>query len=123
VRAFLVMARAAPRPCTYPGCQTLVTDGSGRCARHPREPWVHKPDAPPRVRGRRLQRQRARLFAEHPLCAECDRHGRVRPAVIRDHIIPLAEGGTDEPTNIQGLCQTCSDAKTATEATRGRSRS
>jgi 5-methylcytosine-specific restriction protein A len=62
---------------------------------------------------------RRALFAEHPLCVVCERQGRVTVATIRDHIVPLAEGGTDAPTNIQALCQMCSDAKTAQEAKRG----
>ena len=56
---------------------------------------------------------------DHPLCAECERNGRVSVATIRDHIVPLAEGGTDDPENIQGLCQACSDAKTEREIARG----
>lgn len=55
----------------------------------------------------------------HPLCAECDRQSRVAVAVILDHIVALAEGGSDEPSNWQGLCQSCSDVKTAAEAARG----
>ena len=41
---------------------------------------------------------------------------------IRDHIVPLMEGGTDVPENIQPLCQACSDRKTQAEAQRGRGR-
>jgi 5-methylcytosine-specific restriction protein A len=47
----------------------------------------------------------------------------VQVATIRDHIVPLAEGGLDAESNIQALCQACSDAKTETEARRGMSRS
>jgi 5-methylcytosine-specific restriction endonuclease McrA len=34
--------------------------------------------------------------------------------------VPLAEGGPDAPTNVQALCQDCSDAKTEIESRRGR---
>ena len=40
-------------------------------------------------------------------------------ATIRDHIIPLAEGGPDTDENTQPLCQACSDRKTASESQRG----
>jgi len=40
-------------------------------------------------------------------------------AVIRDHIIPIGEGGTEDDSNIQPLCQSCSDAKTQRESARG----
>ena len=78
---------------------------------------------PTRIRGRQLQRLRARLFDEHPLCVLCRTRGRVVPATIRDHIVPLAEGGLDLESNVQALCQSCSDAKTAREAHRGVARS
>jgi 5-methylcytosine-specific restriction protein A len=67
---------------------------------------------------------RARLFAEEPLCRACLAMTPfiVSVAVVRDHIIPLAEGGADDETNEQPLCQACSDAKSSREATRGRQR-
>ncbi len=65
---------------------------------------------------------RATLFAAKPLCAECERHGRVTVATLRDHITPLAEGGTDADDNIQGLCGPCHEGKTLAEALRGRKR-
>jgi len=71
------------------------------------------------MRGRRLQRARAQLFDEHPLCVQCQAEGRVTVACIRDHIVPLAEGGTDDRANVQPLCQRCSDLKTQREAARG----
>lgn len=46
----------------------------------------------------------------------------VAPATQRDHVIPLAEGGLDDETNEQGLCDACHDAKSHNEAARGRRR-
>lgn len=69
-----------------------------------------------------MQRERARLFAREPLCRQCRAAGRTTLATIRDHIVPLMEGGTDVPENIQPLCQACSDRKTQAEAQRGRGR-
>lgn len=112
------MPFAAPKPCMV--CSTLVTDGSERCGAHKREVWKKYADAPKRVTGRRLQAQRAALFAREPLCRECARQGLTTLATIRDHIAPLAEGGLDVDANVQPLCQPCSDAKTATESARGR---
>jgi 5-methylcytosine-specific restriction protein A len=54
------------------------------------------------------------------MCAECERNGLVRLAVIRDHIVPLFEGGADDEANVQPLCQACSDRKTFQESLRGR---
>lgn len=65
---------------------------------------------------------RAALFARDPLCAECRRHGRVTLATQRDHVVPLAEGGKDDESNEQGLCNDCHEAKSLAEALRGRRR-
>lgn len=116
------MPQAAPKPCNHPGCGVLVRDGTGRCGKHPREAWAKKPTATKRITGRRLQAMRVSLFARNPLCVECDRLGRVTLATQRDHIKPLAEGGTDDDSNVQGLCHDCHEGKSLAEALRGRRR-
>lgn len=116
------MPVSAPRPCNQPGCGVLVHGGSLRCDAHKSVQWTKKPTATKRITGRKLQRMRADLFARAPLCAECQRHGRVSLATQRDHIKPLSEGGTDTQDNEQGLCAECHDAKSADESMRGRSR-
>ena len=46
--------------------------------------------------------------------------GRTTPATIRDHVVPLAEGGHDVDANVQALCVACHDVKTqAEQAARG----
>lgn len=62
---------------------------------------------------------RADLFKRKPLCEECQRQGRVTLATIRDHRIPLAEGGPDDETNEQPLCDECHVVKTKAESARG----
>lgn len=118
------MPSAAPRPCSHPGCGVLVRDGTGRCAKHPRKAWAKPatPQATKRTTGRRLQAMRAALFARNPLCVECQKLGLVVIATQRDHVIPLAEGGADDDTNDQGLCEPCHEAKSLAEALRGRLR-
>lgn len=107
------------RECTYPGCKTLVRDGSGRCVSHPQIAWSRDAPPPERIRGRRLQAMRRQLFRNDPLCVECAKAGRVTLATIRDHVIPLAEGGEDDQDNTQGLCVACHDVKSQVEAARG----
>jgi len=114
------MVMAAPRPCTFPGCGVLVRGGS-RCEKHHVAAWsVKRPTPTKRITGRRLQAMRRELFAANPLCVECQRAGRVRLATQRDHKVPLAEGGSDDPGNVQGLCHDCHEAKSLAEALRGR---
>lgn len=117
------MPRSAPKPCSAPGCGVLVHDGSGRCAKHPRATWGKQPTATKRVTGRRLQQMRQELFRRSPLCAECERLGRVTLATQRDHIKPLAEGGTDDDDNVQALCGPCHEGKSLQERLRGQRRS
>lgn len=115
------MPAAAPRPCTYPGCSVLVFDGTGRCPKHPDQRWQNKrTDVKRKLTGRALQRARALLFQTQPFCAgpdsECERAGRSRPWQEMDHKMPLSQGGSDDPSNWQGLCRECHDAKTRAEA-------
>jgi 5-methylcytosine-specific restriction enzyme A len=101
----------------------LVRDGSGRCSAHQREAWGKRADVPERIRGRRGQALRQELFRRQPLCVECERQGRVSLAVVRDHIVPLAEGGKDTEDNAQGLCNPCHDEKSLGERLRAQRRS
>ena len=92
------------RTCGRPGCTV-----------HRSVPW-RSSTTPPRIRGPKLQRLRMQLLSDQPFC----RCGRV--ATIRDHIVPLAEGGLDTEANVQPLCEDCHAVKTQREAQRGMAR-
>jgi 5-methylcytosine-specific restriction protein A len=51
-------------------------------------------------------------------CAECRRTGAIRLAHQVDHIVPAAEGGTDDESNLQAINRDCHKAKTAAELAR-----
>jgi 5-methylcytosine-specific restriction protein A len=106
------------KPCSYPGCPAL-TDG-GRCELHKRKAWEGNKQELRVLKGRTLQGARDRLFNESPLCAECLKVGRDTAATIRDHVIPLAQGGRDTDDNTQSLCKDCHNKKTQQEARQGR---
>ena len=118
------MPNAPLRPCPTPNCPNLVR--SGRCAVHGGETTGHRWDtdrpATSRIRGSKLQAMRAALFARESLCRICAAAGKATMAVIRDHIVNLREGGSEDDSNIQPLCQACSDAKTHAESMRGQRR-
>ncbi len=78
--------------------------------------------SPERTRGRRWMAIRKRILARDPTCRECRKHGRTALAIVVDHVKGLAEGGTDDEDNLQGLCGDCHDAKTAAEAARAQGR-
>lgn len=70
-----------------------------------------------RQRGHALTLRRRRLFQAQPFCALCP-PDTARPSVIRDHIVPLEDGGLDVAANVQGVCKVCHDKKTADEQRR-----
>ena len=110
------MPMMPPHRC--PSCHQLV---AGRCGCRP--PWRHAQPVS-RIRGRRLQRLRHQLLSRYPLCVLCLAKvpACLSSATIRDHIVPLAEGGTDTEDNVQAICVDCSDTKTQQEARRGQRR-
>ncbi len=73
-----------------------------------------------RIRGAELQRRRAALFAREPWCRPCATHGRKTLATIRDHILNLQDGGTEDASNEQPICDACHMEKTKAESMRGR---
>ena len=85
-----------------------------------RPDWGRPEDKPKRIRGRALQKKRRHLFHTEPRCRKCGRIFATMRDMVRDHIVPLAEGGIDDSSNQQPLCLACSDAKTQQEALRGR---
>ena len=113
------MPSAAPRPCSHPGCGVLVRDGTGRCPKHPRQSWAKKPTAAKRITGRKLQQLRKELFEREPLCRPCFKLNLVKLATMRDHIVPLEEGGQDVEANVQPICNECHDEKSKAERARG----
>ena len=74
-----------------------------------------RPGATERTRGSAWMKTRERWLRAHPLCVECERQGRASAATQLDHIIPLGDGGADDESNYQSLCEPCHKSKTAEE--------
>ena len=113
------MAMKPARPCRKPGCCQLTRDGW--CDAHRPVPqhqrrisaewhaWYGLPLWKYELRPRQLARE--------PFCRECARRGlRVRATVV-DHIVPHRGDWLrfTDPGNLQSLCKTCHDRKTAAE--------
>lgn len=82
-------------------------------------------DSPNRLRGRPWRRLRAQVLSEEPFCRLCTERGAITIAsrsIVCDHITALADGGTNDRSNLQGLCGACHDEKTAEEAARAQGR-
>ena len=68
-----------------------------------------------RLSGRKWQAIRSQVLTANPLCVLCQVKGQIKPAIEVDHIQALANGGTDESENLQGLCLECHADKTRTD--------
>ncbi len=94
--------------CAVPGCPRLAVQ-RGRCATH--QP-VRAPDTrpSPSARGydRAWQRIRECVLQRDATCVECG-----APATDVDHILPLRSGGSNDLSNLQGLCHACHARKTS----------
>jgi 5-methylcytosine-specific restriction protein A len=63
--------------------------------------------------GRAWKKIRARFLSKHPLCEQCKKAGRLTPAEEVHHILPLADGGTNDESNLMALCKSCHSKITA----------
>ena len=87
------------------------------------KPWNVKPPAfgntrhnNPDYHTTRWRVLRKKQLNDYPLCAMCERMGRVTAAVMVDHKISIAEGGDMwHPDNLQSLCNHCHRIKTNKE--------
>lgn len=84
-------------------------------------PFARSATAGQRVRGRALQARNAQIaLRDMYTCRACGRVTDKCEGEV-DHRTPLAQGGSDEPSNLQWLCIECHKLKTARENAQGRS--
>lgn len=65
-----------------------------------------------RLKGRDAVDERRRRLSEEPYCRDCREKGFSRLADQVDHIVPLADGGTDDDDNTRSLCLPCHQTRT-----------
>lgn len=65
----------------------------------------------------RWRKRDAILLRDKYACQNC---GHIGTDLEVDHIVNVAQGGTDDDGNLQSLCVTCHKAKTALESQAGR---
>ena len=83
--------------------------------------WSHEGSRHERGYGYAWDKLRLRILARDLyLCQTCLSRGRPTPATCVDHITPKAQDGTDDPENLQALCDACHRAKTKREANEAR---
>lgn len=109
------MPRKPMRPCRFPGC-TALCDGP-YCNKH--KPTAnfeynhYRRDAETNKRyGTEWKRIRKMYVKTHPLCETCLQKGLLHPVEEVHHIVPLADGGTNDFSNLMSLCKSCHSAIT-----------
>lgn len=115
------MPARTPKACRKQGCIGTSTAKHGYCDAHAdlakRDQW--KGSGKGRG-GRPWRRKRDEVKKRASgLCELCIRNGLLTPGGFCDHIVPLAQGGSDSILNLQWLCKPCHDAKTAEESKHG----
>ena len=69
-----------------------------------------------RIRGRKWMTIRERIFKRDcGLCQTCQRQGRIKPGTQVDHIVALANDGSNDDCNLECICAECHDTKTNTD--------
>jgi 5-methylcytosine-specific restriction protein A len=108
------MPHSAPKICTHPGCYAIAYRGS-RCSDHPYTARIKggynraKGNTTDQGYGWSWQKLRPRILRRDGYrCCVCGNE-----ATEVDHIIPKAQGGTDDPDNLQSICRRCHRQKTA----------
>lgn len=96
------MSRGKLRVCMVQGCP-LLTEGT-RCVGHEAEHQRRREQRP----GRAERHDPAyRRIPSSGTCHICGQPG----ADTKDHVIPLAAGGTNDPTNIRPAHRSCNSKK------------
>lgn len=116
------MPRSAPTPCRYPGCAEVVAV-LGYCDAH--RPLIHRDYGRARrgfdaevgfYQSKDWRVLRAAVLRESPLCVVCKAKERLIAAGVVDHVVPLKDGGARfDRDNLQPLCVSCHNRKTARE--------
>ena len=112
------MPRKAKRPCRYRGCPRITDSASGYCEEHEKQQARHYDKFFRRDHNKRYGYQwrklRARFLSANPLCEQCKAQGRYTIATEVHHIKPLADGGTNDLSNLMPLCKSCHSRITLT---------
>lgn len=131
--------------CSAPGCRVIVPLGQKYCQKHQQAAaaYVAKHYGKDTKQGHEANHERYqrrmyhsdeskaqqfyhsrqwrklshRWLVDHPLCAECQRHGIVKQADLVDHITPVRVDWSKrfDTSNLQSLCYACHNRKSKHE--------
>lgn len=118
------MPNKPARPCSVAACPNLVQGEIPYCPKHKHlapTGWGAKKDLPrQKFYHRKRWRKLSALYRKsNPVCVQCAKQGRTVPADVVDHITPILDGGDPyDEDNLQSLCNSCHNSKTAKENAR-----
>jgi 5-methylcytosine-specific restriction enzyme A len=117
------MPQRAAHPCAAPGCTELVQSGAW-CTNHQPTQTDDRPTAHQRGYGAQWQKMRLDHLRREPLCRDpYNLHPeQLIPATDVDHIVPRAQGGGNDDSNLQSLCHSCHSHKTNAQSIHRRGR-
>ncbi len=112
LKGVVPMPRKPKHPCKYQGCPNLVECGESYCEKHKKvaaKEYEHfhrgyKGSERYDYTWRKIRQQ---YINAHPLCEMCNANSRVTPAVLVHHKKPIAEGGSNDFSNLMSLCNAC----------------
>ena len=110
------MPRKPLKPCAVNGCPNLTDKTYCEFHRKQRNISYSRFDRDKEMqlfyKSKAWRMLRASYLEEHPLCEECQRNGRLKPAEMVDHIVPIKQGGEPlDTSNLQALCWSCHSIK------------
>lgn len=106
------MPSMPPRACRECGARCKGRYCTKHAALDTKPAWsTTRTSAHARGYGSKWRELRQYILNRDPICT-CGR----APSKYADHIRPKHLGGTDDPSNLQGLCRACHDGKTQGEA-------
>ncbi|MFL0802576.1 MAG: HNH endonuclease [Agarilytica sp.] len=108
------------KPSRY--CARCRTTHKDECPNKPKA-WSNKDAKTSGRGGARWRAKRKRVFERDMYCCSVcgrpvDLHGPNHG--VCDHIVPISQGGTDDESNLQTICQGCDKVKTQEESMHGR---
>lgn len=99
--------------CAETGCGAKIPAGRPRCARHSRRPWHDRPSRQSRGYDGTYERARRALLEAQPeprFCWLCGLPIAARDLEV-DHRVPLAEGGSNDVSNLALAHRWCNQAR------------
>ena len=115
------MPQRQARACSFPLCPRLVTGRENRCAEHRRPAWQRsRPRRQHGGSGWAWQRLRQRVIRRDGGLCRLRLEGCTVTATTVDHILGVARGGSDDPSNLRASCASCNERRRRKQAAAGR---